>query len=170
MVAERQTDYLQKAHALMLQLCPTLDCIPTYQMWNVLFQNELESQKGANSVFTNVMIISSQWSFARDVWNCTYLLLAFEWRASSWDIHFRCRWKERWRDKKVDLSALSGCGGGGMLFFSIPRSPPVVHRRHVWDLVWSASTLSLQRPSAGVCTHEPSGTRSRDTIGRNESA
>lgn len=43
-------------------------------------------------------------------------------------------------------------------FFSIFPTL-VVHRQHVWDLVWSASTLSLQRPSAGVCAHEPSGTR-----------
>lgn len=58
--------------------------------------------------------------------------------------------KERWRDKRVDQSALSGCRGKKSAFFH-HFFFLLAHRRRVRDPVWSASTRSLQRPTR--CLH-----------------
>lgn len=74
--------------------------------------------------------------------------------------------KERWRDKRVDQSALSGCRGKKVLFFSFFFFFLLVHRQRVWDPVWS----SLTSKANTVPARTPSETRRRDTIRRNESA
>lgn len=56
----------------------------------------------------------------------------------------RGRWKKRWRDNRVDQSALSGWEKSSFLS---------AHRRSVWDPVWSASMRSLQSPSTDACMY-----------------